>query len=464
MGFVSTRIAGTDGVSLEIEKWAAVLERNGYECFYFAGVCDRSSEKTLLVEEAYFGHPSIEAINAGCFGRHHRRPEVTQSIEDIKNHLKAKLYLFVKQFGIDLIVAENALAIPMNIPLGLALTQFIAETCLPTIAHHHDFYWERERFLVNSAKDYLTCAFPPDLHNMCHVVINSIASAQLSHRQGISNTLIPNVYDYASLPAPPDDYTSDLREQIGLGENDVFVLQPTRVVPRKLIERSIEIVSLMNLENPVLVISHASGDEGGHYYRRILEYAEHWGVQVRAIEHLIGARRGKGPNGEKQYSIGDVYKCADLVTYPSGYEGFGNAFLEAIYYRKPIVLNRYSIYIVDIEPKVFKSLLLTASHPGWRLATSEKFWKTRSCEKRGLRKILSWDFSTIPMKCWSGICSTYSTNCPSKYVPRGSRLIKKPLSERRLLLCRKGLSGHSLCVLPLLKIVHPLVSAVGVRS
>lgn len=358
VGFVSTRVAGTDGVSLEIEKWAAVLERNGYECFYFAGLCDRPVEKSLIVEEAYFGHPSIEATSGGCFGRHHRSPEVTDSIEKLKNHLKEKLYLFVKTFGIDLIVAENALAIPMNIPLGLALTQFIAETCLPTIAHHHDFYWERERFLVNSAKDYLTCAFPPNLHNMCHVVINSIASAQLSHRQGISNTLIPNVYDYASPPAPRDDYASDLREQIGLGKNDLFVLQPTRVVPRKLIERSIEIVSLMNLENPVLVISHASGDEGDSYYRRILEYAEHWGVQVRAIEHLVGARRGKGPNGEKQYSIGDVYQCADLVTYPSGYEGFGNAFLETIYYRKPIVVNRYSIYIVDIEPKGFKVITI----------------------------------------------------------------------------------------------------------
>ncbi|MCH7804392.1 MAG: glycosyltransferase family 4 protein [Acidobacteria bacterium] len=358
VGFISTRIAGTDGVSLEIEKWAEVLERNGYECFYFAGLCDRPAEKSLLVDEAYFGHPSIEAINGGCFGRHHRRPEVTHSVEEIKNHLKEKIYLFVKQFEIDVIIVENALAIPMNIPLGLALTQFIAETCFPTIAHHHDFYWERERFLVSSAGDYLTCAFPPDLHNMCHVVINSIASAQLSHRQGISNTLIPNVYNYASLAAPAGDYVSELREQIGLGENDPFILQPTRVVPRKLIERSIEIVSLMELENPVLVISHASRDEGDHYYQRILEYSEHWGVQIRAIEHLVGAHRGKGPNGEKIYSIGDVYQCADLVTYPSGYEGFGNAFLETLYYRRPIVVNRYSIYIVDIEPKGFQVITI----------------------------------------------------------------------------------------------------------
>ena len=37
VAFVSTRIAGTDGVSLEIAKWAHVLERAGVECYYIAG-------------------------------------------------------------------------------------------------------------------------------------------------------------------------------------------------------------------------------------------------------------------------------------------------------------------------------------------------------------------------------------------------------------------------------------------
>ena len=41
IGFISTRFAGTDGVSLETSKWATVLERLGHECFYFAGQCDR---------------------------------------------------------------------------------------------------------------------------------------------------------------------------------------------------------------------------------------------------------------------------------------------------------------------------------------------------------------------------------------------------------------------------------------
>ena len=33
IGFVSTRFAGKDGVSLEVEKWVSVLEGMGHECF-----------------------------------------------------------------------------------------------------------------------------------------------------------------------------------------------------------------------------------------------------------------------------------------------------------------------------------------------------------------------------------------------------------------------------------------------
>ena len=46
------------------------------------------------------------------------------------------------------------------------------------------------------------------------------------------------------------------------------------------------------------------------------------------------------------------------MTYPSEYEGFGNAFLEAIYYKKPVVCNRYLIYRTDIEPCGFHVVLM----------------------------------------------------------------------------------------------------------
>ena len=353
IGFISTRIAGTDGVSLEIEKWAAVLERNDYRCFYFSGENDRSPDKCMLVEEAHFFHDDILYITDKCFGHYHRPDDVTRRIHTLRVHLKQKIYAFIRKFDIHLLIPENILAIPVNIPLGMALVEVMAETCIPTLAHHHDFSWERDRFLVNAVRDYLDFAFPPDLHNIEHAVINSIASEQLSHRKGISNTIIPNVYDFASPPQKPKNCSEELRLNAGLGEDDLFILQPTRVVPRKWIERSLEIVSLMKLRNPVLVISHSAEDEGDLYSKRIEEYAHNLGVKITSIEQFVGQGGAYGENNNKPFSIGDVYRCADLVTYPSGYEGFGNAFLEAVYYRIPTVVNRYSIYIVDIEPKGF---------------------------------------------------------------------------------------------------------------
>lgn len=358
IGFISTRIAGTDGVSLEIQKWAEVLERNRYNCFYFAGELDRKEERSFLVEEAHFDHALIQEINSDLFGRSHRKRETSEATQEIKDKLKGALYDFVEKFDIHLIIPENALSIPMNIPLGIALTEFIAETCIPTIAHHHDFSWERPRFLINACMDYLNMAFPPYLPSIKHVVINSIASEQLSYRRGISNSIVPNVLDFANEPPPLDDYCADLREHIGLHDGDLFILQPTRVVPRKWIERSIEIVRNLNLPNPTLVISHGLDDEGTDYYLRVRDYSESMGVKLLTIDHFISSLRCLGADGGKLYCTGDIYQNADLVTYPSGYEGFGNAFLETIYYRKPIVVNRYSIYIADIEPVGFDVIVL----------------------------------------------------------------------------------------------------------
>ena len=48
IGFVSTRFAGIDGVSLEASKWAEVFEQRGHRCFWFAGKLDRNPEKSSL--------------------------------------------------------------------------------------------------------------------------------------------------------------------------------------------------------------------------------------------------------------------------------------------------------------------------------------------------------------------------------------------------------------------------------
>ena len=152
-------------------------------------------------------------------------------------------------------------------------------------------------------------------------------------------------------------------------------------------ERSIEIVSLMNLENPSLVISHSEDDEGGLYSLRIREYARNLGVRFISVGDLVGPEGNNNHNGKK-YTIGDMYQCSDLICYPSGYEGFGNAFLEAIYYKKPIVVNRYSIYVADIEPKGFDTIAIEGFVTG---QTVEKIYRVLKDEER-LRQMVETNY------------------------------------------------------------------------
>ena len=370
VGIISTRIAGTDGVSLEIEKWAHVLEGMGLTCFYFAGELDRPEEQSYFCAEAHFTHPAIKEVYLECFDLEVRKRDITDKLHTLKNDLKDHLYAFVKQFDIGLIVVENALTIPLNIPLGVAITEFIAETGIPTIAHHHDFYWERDRFTNNAIGDYLCLAFPPNLPGIYHVVINSHASAQLSLRTGISAVVSPNVMDFDFPPAPPDEYAADVRQALGLADDELLVLQPTRVVQRKGIEHAIELVSRLGMKAK-LVISHASGDEGYDYEMRLREYSQMMGVETLFVANRINEHRGLTEDGRKIYTLEDIYPHADLVTYPSTFEGFGNAFLEAIYFRKPIVVNNYSIYHKDIKPKGFQVIEIDG------YVTEEAVQKTR---------------------------------------------------------------------------------------
>ena len=358
IGFVATRIAGTDGVSLEIAKWARILERMGHTCFYIAGQSDRPAERSSVIPEAHFKHALVDAINLQAFREVRRTPELTSQIHELRWVIKQKLQSAIARFELDVVIAENSLAIPMNIPLGLAIVEAFMEGEFGCIAHHHDFAWERERFLVNSVDDFLHTAFPPHLPQMQHVVISTMAAREFARRTSLSCRVIPNIMDFDEPAATGDEFDRDFRPSLGLRDDDIIILQPTRIVARKGIEHSIELVRHLNDPRCKLLLTHAAGDEGGEYLQRVQKYAALMDVDVVFAADRFDEKRGESPDGSKQYSFEDAYRHADLVTYPSTYEGFGNAFLEAIYFKKPVLCNRYAIYRTDIEPCGFQVLLM----------------------------------------------------------------------------------------------------------
>ncbi len=352
IGFISTRLAGTDGVSLETRKWAQVARQLGHEVYYCAGQLDDDAPNPTRIPELHFRNSEAEAISEMVFGRLDPPTGLMRRLEDMSEHLVEHLRVWLAESGIDVMIVQNALAIPMHVPLGLALARVIEETRIPTIGHHHDFFWERQRFRLNCIPDLLLQTFPPDLPCVQHVAINSLAQRDLRFFRGIDAMVVPNVFDYDT-PAPGiDDYNQDFRAAMGFGTYDWLFLQPTRVIARKGIDISFELLRRLREPRARLVISHQAGDEGMAYYRQLLDRAEAMNVEVHYLAGFIEEQRVMR-NGRKAYTLWDVYPHADFVTYPTLYEGFGNALLEAIYFRKPVLVNRYSVYVADIAPLGF---------------------------------------------------------------------------------------------------------------
>ncbi|MFV1971002.1 MAG: glycosyltransferase [Acidimicrobiia bacterium] len=364
IGFVGVRFAGLDGVSLESAKLANIVRAAGHEAVWFAGELGEGFEVGMEDPAARFDSVDNVELQRRCFGVSDISTDVKETIQVRTSLLRKALDEFVSANAIDVLVPQNALAIPVQLPLGLALTDLIRGG-IPAVAHHHDFSWERERFWPNGVSDILNEAFPPVAPNLHHVVINSLAQRELMDRTGADSTVLPNVMDFEHEPTPGDG--SVFRRHAGLGDADTVLLQSTRIVPRKAIELTLELAAGLDEPGVRVVISHPERDEGDEYAALLLKRAEDLGVDLRLTP--VGAP------GEP--TLADAYAAADLVTFPSRVEGFGNALLEAVYFRRPVLVNRYPVYVSDIAPTGFRFIEIGGAITDHTLAEVEMWLADR---------------------------------------------------------------------------------------
>jgi glycosyltransferase involved in cell wall biosynthesis len=359
IGVVATRLSGVDGVTFETAKWEIVLERMGHEVRLCAGDIDALRPDARLVPAMHFTYPQAARVTASAFDPDSDPVAVRHEIERLADLLLPVLRDWTHGRGIELLIVENAWAIPMHLPLGVALRRLVEETGLPTIGHHHDYWWERERFAECVVPEILDDAFPPDLPSVRHVSINTLAAGELRRRRGIQSTVVPNVFDFGSeRPRRSPAVRRRLRHELGMNERGLLVVQPTRVVPRKGIELAIELVGRLQDPDAVLLITSPAGDEGLDYLVRLERLAEEAGIHLRYAADRFVPDDLEGQPIRPAHSLNDAYLAADLITYPSLYEGYGNALVEALFYGVPVVVNRYPVYDSDIRPLGLKLIEL----------------------------------------------------------------------------------------------------------
>lgn len=373
---LGTRLAGTDGVSLEARKLCTALARLGFHSVACAGELDPTAHSDTAtaaepgahgagppegafaagweIPAMHFRDPAAVALGQRAFGGVEPDPELEREIGAHARALAEVLEEVVRRVRPELLVVQNAWAIPMQLPLAGALARLAEATGLPVLSHEHDYWWERDRFSRTRIPAFVERHFPYHGPRVAHLCINGAARRELRRRRGLEARVLPNAMDFAT-PAPGvDAFNADFRRAAGVAADERLFLQPTRVVARKGIELAIDLLAALDDARNILVISHPAGDEGLDTLRRLEARARGAGVALRYIADRVGDQRSRDASGRKRYALTDAYPHADFVTYPSLYEGFGNALLETVYFRRPALVNRYPVYREDIAPKGFR--------------------------------------------------------------------------------------------------------------
>lgn len=368
IGIAIGRIGGVDGVALETEKWIEVFKRIGHKVFIISGQFQDwkiNPDRDTLVKEMSFFDPSCMWDQENAFFYPDEPPlDLLYHIDNYSNIIAGAITRWIRRNKIDILVSENASALPAHLSLGLAIKKVVVRTGIKTITHDHDFAWERGDRYVSPHKvfnEFIADTFPLREPNVVNAVINSNAKNDLLKKYGKNSVVVPNVMDFDKPFGIKSKSNGGLRNELGLEKEDILLFQITRIVRRKGIETAISLVDKLQDPRIKLIITGSNADdEGSIYFNELTELIKKLKLEDQVIfaAHVINHKGQLGGLGNT-YSLSDAYANANSCTYFSTYEGFGNAFVESVLAKTPIFVNNYRpVYMPDIGSKGFKTVMI----------------------------------------------------------------------------------------------------------
>jgi len=376
------RVGETDGVSLEMIKWKAILEKLGHTVTYIAG-SNGTLNQVEIISELHYNNSVNNKIVDNAYSKLHSftnkqslKNVILKEAESIEN----KLITLIDKKSIDTLIVNNIFSLGWNLSAGIGFYNTINKTGVKCICHHHDFYWEREKYSKPTfpfIENYLETYFPPKHKRIEHVVINSIAKNELFNRKNIKSKVVPNVFEFDK-GWQIDEYNCDFRESFGIKKKDLVLLQATRIVQRKGIELALDFTAELNVnkhkltgkklynnqlfdKDSTIVFLMVGLNEDVDYFNKIKDYAHKKQVEIKWVNEYIDYKRSY-KNNKKIYSLWDVYTQCDIVTYTSLLEGWGNQFIEALVAKKIILNYQYPVFKKDILPLKFNTLDMGDTH------------------------------------------------------------------------------------------------------
>ena len=184
IGVIATRLNGTDGVTLEVEKWAHVLTRMGHTRFYYTGELGGCARAGKIIPEMHFGDHQIFVQNQRVF------METSENVDELVEDIQA----LADQLQPTRVVRRKGIEKALLLIKGLDISRSILLITHGT-SDEGESYW---RWLSREAE-----VLGVDLR-----LINDQMDLERSQREGHKVYSLWDIYLHADMVTFPRDYES----------------------------------------------------------------------------------------------------------------------------------------------------------------------------------------------------------------------------------------------------------------
>ncbi len=438
---------GIDGVSIEIAKYARILEAlyQPYADARIHFIAGDFSPRADAILKAHWSRFQIDGINGwskwdngkwfaalffeDMYAGSRRSSKVATEIFRQARMIAGQLGEYLVANKISLLITVNVASNPGNLALALALVLITEALGITVINSNHDFFWdggkpsterklgeqpgERDHFFRNVHNQPFYSLFqrlyPWQGRRWLQVNINRRQSKRLVEEFGFPQE---KVFEISTCVGDTlfDDYTVDdvkharlrmanilsdggtkiyptslsehetvlhrwlyaqIPQVIGardrlrldlIADDIIYLLQPTRVIARKRIEKGVELIQAL-LQGPLRatfeqntsqqLVLHITGPTPVEHQDDLETILNAYGKMLNTLPPPVSDRvflafsggRETHPSFEEQYfnnmNIGDIYRMATAVLFPSETEGRGLPIIESAAVGIPIICSRY---------------------------------------------------------------------------------------------------------------------------
>jgi glycosyltransferase involved in cell wall biosynthesis len=324
------------GVESILKSQAEVFAQHGYYVTLLAGEGNIEGQniKTSLIPDLSPNNPHSQAAE-----RIFRLGSLPENYELRLTNLQKKIETEVG--NINTIIIHNIMSMPFNLTATEAFWNYIEKN--PDKKYYlwiHDLAW-----LMDEHKKQLYNRRPWTLLKSALPQVRYITVSEYRRRQAAELLNIPRKKIFLNF----HDETTRVISHLSLFHKYPLILIPARQIPRKNIERSIQIIAILKSTFPEIlgIVTGPPKRENG----QLTAYSQH--LQDLVNDHELTenviflddvfSELGIPPQKNRNV-VHDLYFVAHLVLYLSLDEGFGLPILEAGASRTPIAVSQLPVF------------------------------------------------------------------------------------------------------------------------